>query len=107
VITPEERNSIKNPNKPKNVVCLEVSVGRLPQEVLLEEFYRSECSETVQVGRVQVFEELLAVFSCSVLTFGVQQSSIVNREPRVRYKLVSESGFAMEAENTAVHYRTF
>jgi hypothetical protein len=44
----------------------------LPQEVLLEEFYRSECSETVWVGRVRVFEELLAVFDCSVLTFGVQ-----------------------------------
>jgi hypothetical protein len=28
-----------------------VSVGRLPQEVLLEEFYRSECSESVRVGR--------------------------------------------------------
>jgi hypothetical protein len=41
-------------------------------EVLLEEFYRSECSETVRVGRVRVFEELLAVFNCSVLTFGVQ-----------------------------------
>jgi hypothetical protein len=39
-----------------------VSAGRLPQEVLLEEFYRSECSETVQVGRVRVFEELLTVF---------------------------------------------
>jgi hypothetical protein len=49
-----------------------VSVGRLPQEVLLEEFHRSECSETIQVGRVRVFEELLAVFNCSVLTFGVQ-----------------------------------
>jgi hypothetical protein len=49
-----------------------VSVGRLPQEVLLEEFYRSECSETVRVGRVRVFGELLAVFNCSVLTFGVQ-----------------------------------
>jgi hypothetical protein len=49
-----------------------VSVGRLPQDVLLEEFYRSDCSETVQVGRVRVFEELLAVFNCSVLTFGVQ-----------------------------------
>jgi hypothetical protein len=47
-----------------------VSVGRLPQEVLLEEFYRNGCSETVRVGRV--FEELLAVFNCSVLTFGVQ-----------------------------------
>jgi hypothetical protein len=49
-----------------------VSVGRLPQEVLLEEFYSSECSETVQVGRVRVFEELPTVFNCSVLTFGVQ-----------------------------------
>jgi hypothetical protein len=38
-----------------------VSVGRLPQEALLEEFYRSECSETVGVGRLRVFEELLAV----------------------------------------------
>jgi hypothetical protein len=46
-----------------------VSVGRLPQEVLLEEFYRSECSETVRVERVRVFEELLTVFNCSVLTF--------------------------------------
>jgi hypothetical protein len=49
-----------------------VSVGRLPQEVLLEEFYRSERSETVRAGRLCVFEELLAVFNCSVLTFGVQ-----------------------------------
>jgi hypothetical protein len=46
-----------------------VSVGRLPQEVLLEESYRNECSGTIQVGRVRVFEELLAVFNCSVLTF--------------------------------------
>jgi hypothetical protein len=46
-----------------------VSVGRLPQEVLLEEFYRNECSGTVQVERVHVFEELLAMFNCSVLTF--------------------------------------
>jgi hypothetical protein len=53
-------------------VCLEASVGRLPQEVLLEEFYRSVCSETVRVARVRVFQELLAVFNCSVLTFGVQ-----------------------------------
>jgi hypothetical protein len=37
----------------------------LPQEVLLEEFYRSECSETVWIGRVRVFEEMLAVFNCS------------------------------------------
>jgi hypothetical protein len=49
-----------------------VSVGRLPQEVLFEEFYRNECSGAVQVGRVRVFEELLAVFNCSVSTFGVQ-----------------------------------
>jgi hypothetical protein len=37
-----------------------------------EEFYRSECSETVRVGRVRVFGELPTVFNCSVLTFGVQ-----------------------------------
>jgi hypothetical protein len=49
-----------------------VSVGRLPQEILEEEFCRSECSETVRVGRVRVFEELLSVFNCSVLTFVVQ-----------------------------------
>jgi hypothetical protein len=49
-----------------------VSVGRLPQEVLLEELYRSECSETVRVGCVRAFEEFLTVFNCSVLTFGVQ-----------------------------------
>jgi hypothetical protein len=49
-----------------------VSVGKLPQEVLLEEFYRSWCSEIVQVGRVRVFQELPTVFNCSVLTFGVQ-----------------------------------
>jgi hypothetical protein len=48
------------------------SVGRLPQEVLLEEFYRSEFSEAVRVGRVLVFGELLTVFNCSVLTFGAQ-----------------------------------
>jgi hypothetical protein len=41
--------------------CKNGSVGRLPQEVLLEEFYRSESSETVQVGRVRVFEEFLTV----------------------------------------------
>jgi hypothetical protein len=46
-----------------------VSVGILPQDVLLEEFYRSECSETVRVGRVRVFEEFPTVFKCSVLTF--------------------------------------
>jgi hypothetical protein len=49
-----------------------VSVGRSPQEVLLEGFYMSECSETVRVGRVRVFQEFLTVFNCSVLTFGVQ-----------------------------------
>jgi hypothetical protein len=38
----------------------------------LEEFYRSEYSETVRVGRVRVFVEFLTVFNCSVLTFGVQ-----------------------------------
>jgi hypothetical protein len=54
-----------------------------------------------------VFQELPTVFNCSVLTFGVQKSSIVNKEPRVRCKLVSEVGFAMEEENTTVDYRTF
>jgi hypothetical protein len=49
-----------------------VSVGRLPQEVLLEEFYRNECTGTIKVGRVRVREELPTVFNCSVLTFGVQ-----------------------------------
>jgi hypothetical protein len=49
-----------------------VIVGRLPQEVLLEEFYRNESSGTIKVGRVRVFEEFLTVFNCSVLTFGVQ-----------------------------------
>jgi hypothetical protein len=60
-----------------DLVCLEASwlqewewvLGRLPQEVLLEKFYRSWCSETVRVGRVRVFEELPTVFNCSVLTF--------------------------------------
>jgi hypothetical protein len=50
-------------------VRMGVSVVRLPQEVLLEEFYRNECSETVRVGRLRVFEELPTVFNCSVLTF--------------------------------------
>jgi hypothetical protein len=49
-----------------------VSVLILPQEVLLKELYRIECSETVWVGRVRVFGEFLTVFNCSVLTFGVQ-----------------------------------
>jgi hypothetical protein len=47
-----------------------VSVGRLIQEALLEEFYRSCIGEPVEV--VRVFEELPIVFNCSVLTFGVQ-----------------------------------
>jgi hypothetical protein len=77
-----------------------VSLGRLPQEVLLEEFYRSECSEAVQVGRVRVFEELLAVFNCSVLTSGVQQSSIVNRTPStLQYVSVKVSEGGTEAEH--------
>jgi hypothetical protein len=46
-----------------------VTAGRLPQMDVLEEFYRSKCSETVQVGRVRVFEELPTVGNCSVLTF--------------------------------------
>jgi hypothetical protein len=48
------------------------SVGRLPQEVLLEESYTNECSGTIQFGHVRVFGELPTVFNCSVLTFGVQ-----------------------------------
>jgi hypothetical protein len=64
-----------------------VSVGRLPQEVLLEQFYRSECSETVHVGRVHVFEELLAVFNCSVLT-SLECNKVPSWiEPRVRYNI--------------------
>jgi hypothetical protein len=46
-----------------------VSVGRLPQEVLLEESYRNECSGTIQVGHVRVFQEFPTVLNCSVLTF--------------------------------------
>jgi hypothetical protein len=69
-----------------------VSAGRLPQEVLLEEFYRSECSGTVQVGCVRVFEEFPTVFNCSVLTFGVQLSSIVNRTTRVRCNIYKKNG---------------
>jgi hypothetical protein len=55
-----------------DLVFLEASVGRLPQEVLLEESYRNECSGTIQVGRVRVFQKFPTVFNCSVLTFGVQ-----------------------------------
>jgi hypothetical protein len=32
----------------------------------------NECSETVRIGRVRVFDELPTVFNCSVLAFGVQ-----------------------------------
>jgi hypothetical protein len=53
-------------------IIMEVSVGSLPQETLLEEFYRNKCFKTVRVGRVCLFEELLTVFNCSVLPFGVQ-----------------------------------
>jgi hypothetical protein len=55
-----------------NTARMGVSVGRLSQDVLLEEFYRSESSETVRGERVRVFEVLPPVFNCSVLTFGVQ-----------------------------------
>jgi hypothetical protein len=44
----------------------------LPQEVLSEELYRSECSKSVRIRRIRVSEELPTVFNCSVLTFGVQ-----------------------------------
>jgi hypothetical protein len=64
-----------------------VSVGRLPQEVLLEEFYTHECSETVGVGRVRVFEELPTVFNCSVLTFGEQLKFHREYGTRVRYNI--------------------
>jgi hypothetical protein len=47
-----------------------VTVGRLPEEVLLEEFYRSCIGEPVEV--VRVFKEFPTVFNYSVLTFGVQ-----------------------------------
>jgi hypothetical protein len=68
-----------------------VSDGRLPQEVLLEEFYRSECSETVQVGRVHVFEELLAVFNCTVLTFLECNKVPSWIKPRVHYNILKPS----------------
>jgi hypothetical protein len=48
-----------------------LSVGSLPQEALLEEFYRSERSETVRVGRVRVIQEFPTVFDCTVFTFRV------------------------------------
>jgi hypothetical protein len=62
-----------------------VSVGKLPQEVLLEEFYRNGCSGTTQVGHVRVFEELPTVFNCSVLTFWSAVKFLREIEPRVRY----------------------
>jgi hypothetical protein len=42
-----------------------VSVGRLPQEVLLEEFYKGCIGEPVEV--VRVFQELPTVFNCTVV----------------------------------------
>jgi hypothetical protein len=64
-----------------------VSVGRLPQEVLLEELCRSECSGTGQVGRVRVFEEFLTVFNCSVLTFWSAIKFHRELNPRIRYNI--------------------
>jgi hypothetical protein len=61
-----------------------VSVGRLPQEVLLEEFYRTECSGTIQVGRVRVFQE----FNCSVLTFWSAIKFHREYRTRVRYNTI-------------------
>jgi hypothetical protein len=46
-----------------------VSVGRLPQEAPLDEFYRSERSGTIRFGRVRVLQEFPTVFNYSVLTF--------------------------------------
>jgi hypothetical protein len=51
----------------------------------LEEFYRTECSETVRVGRVRVFEELPTVFNCSVLTFWSAIKFHREYRTRVRY----------------------
>jgi hypothetical protein len=65
-----------------------VSVERLPQEVLLEGFYRDECSGTIQVERVHVFEELLAVFNCSVLTFWSAIKFHREYRTRVRYNMI-------------------
>jgi hypothetical protein len=64
-----------------------VNVGRLPQEVLLEESYRNECSSTIQVGRVHVFEELLAVLNCSVLTIWSAINFHREYRTRVRYSI--------------------
>jgi hypothetical protein len=72
---------------------MRVSAGRLPQEVLLEELYRNECSDNVQVGRVRVFEEFPTVFNCSVLNFGVQLSSFANREARVCYNILMQTTY--------------
>jgi hypothetical protein len=53
----------------------------------LEELYWSECSETIQVGRVRVFEEFLTVFNCSVLTFWSAIKFHREYNPRVRYNM--------------------
>jgi hypothetical protein len=45
---------------------------------------RVKCSETVQVGRVRVFEELLIVFNCSGLTFWSAIKFHCDQNPRVR-----------------------
>jgi hypothetical protein len=39
----------------------------------------SSCSETVQVGRARVSGELLTVFNCSLLSFGVAIKFHLNR----------------------------
>jgi hypothetical protein len=59
-----------------------LSVGRLPQEVLLEEIYRSECSETVRVGRVRVFQEIPTVLKAhSVLSVLTPSRSTCDEQP--------------------------
>jgi hypothetical protein len=52
--------------------CWKIATRGPVGRILLEESYRNECSGTVQVGRVRVFQEFPTVFNCSVLTFGVQ-----------------------------------
>jgi hypothetical protein len=48
---------------------MEVSDGRLAQKILLEEFYMSEYSESVRVGRVRVLQEFPTVFNCSAIKY--------------------------------------
>jgi hypothetical protein len=78
-----------------------VSAGRLPQEVLLEEFYRSVCSETVRVGRVRVFEEFLTVFNCSVLTFWSAIKFHREYNPRVRYNMYPKLQLKKQHESSS------